>query len=136
MNYDEAREIEGNGWHWTTMNDGRIRTAAPCVRYTGDPDLPLGRPTKDEDFERCEPHATKEEAERHFYDYSVENARERQTDRWMDCAVCDGPTKRLFGTAGMGLLFSGGVPFCDEHFSKDALRELLPFTAGIRLMHS
>ena len=32
MNYDEAREIPGKGWHWTTMNNGVVRTAQPCIQ--------------------------------------------------------------------------------------------------------
>ena len=35
MNYDEAREFVRGGWRWSTMNDGVIRTAPPCIRFAG-----------------------------------------------------------------------------------------------------
>lgn len=117
MNYDQARQLaDGSGWHWTSMNDGRVRTAGPC---------------RDE-----APHATREEAERHFYEHSLEQAKERKCS-WTACAVegCPQPTQQTLGNTGFWLFFSE-TPLCDEHRSKDQLRELHPFTPGMELIHS
>ena len=142
MNYDSARQVALTadalgGWHWTTMNDGRVRPAAPCRRYIGPPldhRLPF-KPAEASDFETCEPHATKEEAERHFYDYSLEQVEEESYSSWQDCVVCGAATKTGLGTRSMALLFSGDA-LCDAHLSKEKLAELHPFQPGYQLIHS
>jgi len=138
MNYDQARQTKDGGWHWTTMNDGVVRTAAPCIRFLKpfDYSKPF-EPAKPEDIERCTPHATQEEAERHFYDYcfEAENIHENTTANWMDCAKCGAPTKRLLGNRSMSQTIQQEA-LCDEHFSIETLRELHPFRREMTLMHS
>ena len=135
MNYDQARQTKDGGWHWTTMNDGLVRTAAPCIEFEDMPIEEIGtRPSVVK--QRCEPHATQEEAERHFYDYCLEQVKEWTTSEWHSCIVCGAPTKRYLGNRHMGSLFSPGEAFCDEHFSPEALAEAEPFSPGIRLIHS
>lgn len=133
MNYDEARQDKNGIWRWTTMNDGRIRTAPPCIQFEEQPIEEIGRvPSKV--LGMCE-HATKEEAERHFYDDCLDRVKESESSHWMDCAVCGAPTKKLLGNRPFGVLFSE-QPLCDDHFSKETLAELHPFSTGIYLMHS
>lgn len=119
------------------MNDGRVRTAQPCIKFIGDPKLlePPYAPTKAEDWERCPPHATKEEAERHFYDFCLEQAKEHDGSHWMDCAKCGAATKKMLGNMGLGDLFHI-EPLCDEHRTKEVLADLHPFAPGIAMVHS
>jgi len=139
MNYDEARELKEGGWHWTSMNDGRVRTAWPCrrLRY---PDSKIAAATGlrnlgPNDFETCEPHATREEAERHFYDACLADTRDHGAGDWSGCRVCDAPTKTALGNLGLGRMFSP-EPLCDEHRTREHLAELSPFHGGIALIHS
>jgi hypothetical protein len=140
MNYDQARELQEGGWHWTTMNDGVVRTAWPCLRYVG-PNISnadfMESPAKPEDFERCEPHASKEEAERHYYDASLAEVRERAFADWSGCRVCDAPTKKTLENSGMAKAFSLNMDFlCDEHRTREQLAALHPFKADLSLIHS
>lgn len=78
MNYDQARQLKDGGWHWTTMNDGVVRTAEPCIKHIGDESDPAWflMPYNPDDWERCEPHATREDAEKHFYEWCIESLAE------------------------------------------------------------
>lgn len=143
MNYDEARQVVTGpdslgGWRWTTMNDGVIRTAAPCRRYTGPVRTVaemMREPVKGTDFTTCEPHASKEEAERHFYDYSLEQVEERDCS-WTSCSAhCGNPANKTLGNLGMALYFQP-TPLCDQHRSREELIALYPFKTGIALIHS
>ena len=106
MNYDEARQTKDGIWHWTTMNDGLVRTCPPCIQMTDVPIEDLGHIPVGV-LGRCE-HATKEEAERHFYDYCFEpeQIREGTNSHWLDCAKCGAPTKRLLGCPGLWSLIN------------------------------
>lgn len=131
MNYDEARPLKDGGWHWTTMNDGRIRTAPPCIRLTnGDWEHP--------EFERCEPHATQEEAEHHLYVYSLSEVRERTWTSAHRCEAegCEEWADKTLENDHFGQLFSAGTFLCDAHRTPEMLAELHPFQPGIRLIHS
>lgn len=136
MNYDEARQIESGGWHWTTMNDRKVRTAWPCLRYVG-PEKPLERMMNatPDDFERCAPHATREEAERHWYDACLEAVEESNFGDWSGCRVCDAPTKKGLGNPQMSRAFHVD-PLCDEHRTKETLSSLHPFKSGWQVIHS
>lgn len=70
MNYYSARQRRDGRWDWTSMNDGAIRRAGPCVNH-------------------YEGHATKGEAERHFYDSELDSLREARSkgDIQMKCEV-------------------------------------------------
>ena len=133
VNYDEERQTKGGHWHWTTMNDGVVRTCPPCIQVAEVPIKDLGR-VPVEVLSRCS-HATKEEAERHFYDDCLGRVTERGSEHWMDCGVCGAPTKRMLGNMDLSSLFHS-EPFCDEHLSEDSLKQLHPFETGIYLMHS
>jgi len=140
MNYAQAREIPGEGWHWTSMRDHETRTAWPCHRRKADaPALTFPLPPYDADeWERCEPHATKEEAERHFYDACLEEAlAETHEIGWLGCQMprCKAPTDKALGTHDLGHVF-GLVPLCDEHRNRDGLIARHPFKPGIQLIHS
>ena len=118
MNYDQARQRQSDGrWNWTTFNK-RIGTfrSGPCRDHE-------------------DGHATKEDAERHFYDDGLADVRESKSSSWHGCAVCDAPTKNWIGSPGM----DGAIPktpLCDEHRTREQLAELHPFRPGMSLMHS
>lgn len=117
MNYDQARQRESDGkWDWTTMNDGIIRATASCSSHCG--------------------HETQEEAERHFYDYSLDQVKETGVS-WTACEYpdCPNPTQRALGNLGFWLALSS-TPLCDEHRTKECLVEVYPFHAGMALIHS
>lgn len=150
MNYDKAREIPDKGWHWTTMNDRVIRTAWPCVRLKEGVTLSheFGLPPYDPDqWERCEPHATAEEATRHWYAASLAELHEETYGDWMGCQawlgmrpdgsaiVCDLPTKGGLGNRGMAGAFSGNA-LCEQHRTPEVVAALNPFHAGLEVIHS
>lgn len=138
MNYDGARELKDGGFKWSRENGGEVFTIAPCRWHTGDESDPLWylRPYRAEDWAECEPHATREEAERHFYDYSLGQVKE-QAVSWTSCSVsgCPAPASRALGTQGLSLYFSL-TPLCDQHLSADTLVALYPFEPGLQLVHS
>ena len=144
MNYDEARELRDNesgetrGWHWTTQRDRTIRPAWPCHRYTGDakPEDLLRGKADPADFETCEPHATREEAERHYYDACLEAVDELTFTDWSGCQVCDEPTKKGLGSKLLSRLFASPTPLCDAHRTREQLAELRPFKPGLQSIHS
>jgi hypothetical protein len=117
VNYDQALELETGGWHWTTFNDDVIRTAWPCLD--------------------CPPHATREEAERHFYEACLESVVERSTLESWRCAVsdCERPSWKTLGNPQMSRCFRP-VPLCTEHCNRATLRELHPFEPGLSVIHS
>jgi hypothetical protein len=140
VNYDEARAIPGKGWHWTTMRDGVVRTAEPCIRHVGDETHPLWymQPSKPEEWERCEPHATREEAERHYYDWCLSTATDIQlADQQLRCRAegCEAWTDTELGNRQLERMFNGD-PLCAEHRTRDVLATLHPFTPGLRSVHS
>ena len=117
MNYEGARQRESDGrWDWTNMRDGAIWRSGPCRSHD-------------------DGHATKEEAERHFYDDGLAHVQEHQSSSWHGCAVCDAPTKFWLGSRGLG----GAIPetpLCDEYRTRDVLAEMHPFSPGMTLVHS
>jgi len=117
MNYDQARQRETDGkWDWTTMNDGRIRAAASCIAKCG--------------------HETQEDAERHFYDHSLEQVKEAGVS-WTSCEYsgCESPANRALGNHGLWLALPL-APLCDVHRTKEHLTEVYPFEPGMSLIHS
>jgi hypothetical protein len=117
LNYDQARELETGGWHWTTRNDDVIRTAWPCLD--------------------CPPHATREEAERHFYEACLESVIERSIMEWRGCVApgCKRPAWTTLGNPQTSRYFRP-VPLCTKHCNRDTLRSLRSFEPGIMLWHS
>lgn len=138
MNYDEAREISGGGWHWTSMNDGVVRTAQPCIGPKGDipADYLIGVTKEPIEWERCSPHATKEEAERHFYDWCLSRLVETECESAERCEQgCGEWTNKTLENRGLSGLFKS-VFLCDEHRSKEVVATLHPFRPGIQIIHS
>ena len=141
MNDDCARELTEGGWHWTRMNGDQIRTAAPCRLYIGPTDKPIWDPvyTDPANWQRCEPHATREEAERHFYDYCLENL-VTETTEWMNCQAkdCDAPARLWHHNRGIGMAFSGGLSLCTNHYpyADELIQERYPFESGMQIWHS
>lgn len=137
MNYAEARQIPGRGWHWTTMRDGKVRPAAPCLTYIGDPGKLMSTMAAfdESDWVTCEPHPTKADAERHFYEHSISEARVQKWVTWMACEICDAPTREGYGTNLLSLGFAN-VPLCERHLSEEHLRAVRPFKEGIAIVHS
>lgn len=139
MNYDEARELKGGGWHWTTMNDGVVRTAQPCITILkpfepGSLDFSL-RPS---DITRCPPHATKEDAERHYYDWCLSTVSEiKLADQQRRCRAsgCSEWTDTMLGNRQLGRMFNGD-PLCDAHRTPEALRALHPYAPGMMSIYS
>lgn len=137
MNYDEARQLPEGGWHWTTMNDGVIRTAPPCISFKKplDPAKPF-EPVAPEDVVRCDPHETKEGAELHFYHYCLNSLKETE---WTTARLCDAGcetwTNKSLSNLGMGGYFPE-VFLCDFHRHPRQVGELHPFQGGIQLVHS
>lgn len=153
MNYDQARQLADGGWHWTSMNDGYVRTAWPCKRpadgvtFRLGTDMSLGKTPisawkagaivpDDAAWITCEPHATREDAERHYYDASLEGATTEYAISWMACAVpeCPEPTTKMLGNVGQELF--NGDPLCDAHRTREQLAALHPFAPGLALIHS
>lgn len=140
MNYDEAREVPGKGWHWTTMNNGMVHTAEPCIRHVGDESDPMWylKSSTNADWERCEPHATRAEATQHFYDWCLSTVTEIKMGNQQLCcraAGCRTWTDTLLGNQQMGRMFSGD-PLCDVHRNRETLARLHPFSPGLRVTHS
>ncbi len=131
------------------MNSGHVHTAWPCLRLAegvalrlrmedgynearrGDEVVPW-----EEAWVTCDPHGTREEAERHYYDASLAEASEYMVS-WRACAIpeCPNPTQRSLGNRGFDRHFQV-VPLCDEHRTREQLAALYPFTPGMAFIHS
>lgn len=159
MNYDEARPLaDGSGWHWTSQNDGLSRMAWPCRRAADGVEFRFGGLSgarigaglppmltamrngsvvpDDEAWVTCEPHTTREEAERHYYDASLDAASEWDCS-WTACEVpeCPNPTQKMLGNMRLGRHFNA-TPLCDEHRTHEQLASLHPFAPGMQVIHS
>lgn len=45
MNYDQPRQLESGGWHYTSMNDGRVHPVGYCMSH--------GPHDSEDDARRC-----------------------------------------------------------------------------------
>ena len=144
MNYDEARQIEASGkWNWTTMNDGRIRTAPPCyypdfdweaadVRdaiVRGEKMEPTGR-------ERCD-HPDRLSAEQHYWESQLHGIREERLDldTIRERSRCQVP--HCWSWEDWRMHWPGGYvidSLCDRHRFESG--NLHPFREGIQVIHS
>lgn len=125
MNYEEARQFENGKWNWTNYNDSVNRDYAYVIWPCRDP-----APDK----KRCD-HDTREEAERHHWEWEIEHTRiepwdeESASDR-LRCRVKGCPawqTRTAFWPDGFR-----AEPLCDEHGPAD----VWPFEPGMRSIHS
>ena len=137
MNYDEARQLRDGGWRWTTMNDGIIRAAAPCMTILRqfDPGAPF-KPLEDGDFSLCPPHPTREDAEQHFYDHCLAGLVQVEDEAAHRCAAgCGEWTNKCLENRGLYGIFRA-IFLCNEHRTPEKVAELRPFEPGIQLIHS
>lgn len=117
MNYDQPRQLEKGGWHYTTFNR-RIGTFP--IGYCAD--------------HKNEPHATEEEARRCYQQYKL-NERLKLDLTYGDYNPCDLPECETLTNRGYGL---DGWPegrLCDEHRTKEVVAGLIGELAGDS-MHS
>lgn len=117
MNYAQARQRQDTKlWDWTVMNDKIIHRHDPCS-------------------ESCA-HETQAEADKHFYDWSLEQVQEyTDSDVQRKCAVCGTWTQKSLGNHQFWLVISPEF-LCDEHRNKDELMKLQPFQSPIILIYS
>lgn len=118
MNYYEARKRSDGKWDWTCMNDGRIWKTAPCADHENG-------------------HATKAEAERHFYNYELCRLRE-VASMPKEMHQCDAPGCATYthkGFVGMKL-FTETTWLCKLHFSREVVPGIHPFSEGIIIWSS
>lgn len=115
MNYHKARQTaDKTGWDWTTMNDGQIWRSGACRDHGAGG------------------HATREEAERHFYDGELDRLRESEhADQQFKCAVCGAWTTKALGTN-----YVGPVDLCDEHRNREGFEQAYPFVPGMSITAS
>lgn len=122
MHYEEARELEGH-WNWTTIDDriGMVPFVIPPCLHGG---------------AHCD-HATSTEAERHRYDYELNQIRFYRLSgehRWYRC---DYPGCVLLETVHS--VWPGGYRFdslCDLHANLAAIRDIVPFAPGLISVHA
>jgi hypothetical protein len=114
MNCYEARQREVDGrWDWTVMNDGIIRRAGPCRDHE-------------------DGHSTKEEAERHYWDYELSRLKEHTTGGHYPCEVCGALTNKELSWHHIGPT----ARLCDDHRSREQFERLNPFEPGLSVVSS
>ena len=119
------------------MNDGVVRTAQPCLTILRPFDhLKPFEPLAPEDVKRCEPHATREEAERHYYDWSLGGVSESTFRGAEKCEYgCGEWTNKALGSRQLGGHFPATY-LCDLHRTTAILASLRPFEPGFAVTHS
>lgn len=105
MNYDQPRRLDTGGWHYTSMNDGRVHAIGACRDHLD------------------APHATEDEARACYREY--ERTRIKLDSKWSDWSgceyrKCDVPTKTA-ATAGEW----GMASLCAEHLTIECAIEAL-----------
>lgn len=155
MNYDEARQRERDGrWDWTTANrrlgtfpDGYCAgwytwTQADADRLAMPLDRLLEEQEKDHGAYRAkfhtDGHATKEEAERCYYEYSADHLYE--SGPWSPEQKCRYPECRQLAEMGLENRGYAGcfslMLLCNVHRTVEVMRELQPFKPDMRHIHS
>jgi len=127
MNYDEAREIRGSDgkptgrWHYTSANRrAGTRPIGYCLEHEG--------------------HPSREEAERCYWQWEIDQAQQREGARTVDgvadgrmtCKLCAAPSVGRYVLPGAWL----ELDLCAQHFNRDGLRVAWPFVPGQSRMHS
>ena len=117
MNYDQPRQLQSGGWHYTTMNDGRIGAIGYCMDH------------------RDSPHATEDEARACYRNYELEQRTrlDGTLGSYNPCEAasgCEVLTNRC-------VTIGGWVKWrlCDEHRTAEVVAELYGPLAG-NSMHS
>lgn len=115
VNYYAARKRKTDGrWDWSRMNDGQIVAAGPCVDHD-------------------DGHDTKEGAELHYWEWTTAGFTVHQAaGQQRPCEKCETWTSQFIELADGGNL----AFLCPEHTNVEAVRELVPFEAGIQIASS
>ncbi len=117
MNYYEARQqLKSKSWCFTYMNDGEIYTDSCCLDHdiTG--------------------HATKEEAEKCFYNHQVKNLLEFKYQGYEKCQIkgCNRRTNVALGPKGS----YHSTYLCKKHRNKEGYMQVNQFEEGITIISS
>jgi len=107
--YDQPRQLKTGGWHYTSMNDGRVRPAGYCAGHA--------------------PHATENDARRCWRDYQLNEQLnlDGTIGHWNPCEYpgCDTLTNRAASIGGWLRWL-----LCDTHRTKACCAELYGELAG------
>lgn len=113
MNYDQPRMLaDGRGWHYTSMNDGKVHAIGYCWHH------------------KDEPHPTEDDARRCYRDYLL-NERLQLTGSSREYHRCEAKGGCEILTNKIAVL--DGWPrwwLCDEHLSKFQCELLFGELAG------
>lgn len=112
MNYDQPRQLKTGGWHYTSMNDGRVWAVGYCADHRGTP------------------HATEDEARACYTRYLMEQR--TQFDGTLGSYnPCEAPSGCATLTNRCAVI--DGWPkwrLCDEHRTPEIVAELHGPLAG------
>ncbi len=110
MNYDQPRKLADRGWHYTSMNDGRIHPIGYCAGHG--------------------PHTTEDAARRCYRDYELNERLQLDgtVGHWNPCEQdgCEVLTNRQARINPWGPSWL----LCDEHRTKDVCAGLYGELAG------
>lgn len=158
MNYEQARERQADHrWDWTNMRDGSVWAVGYCGGWndwTPEQAARVGMPMaalqadlekKDGPFREkfhTDGHATKEEAERCFYEYCLDRVREAEIASAqyrcrfpLESGQCGAWTSKALESPGYSGCFEPTF-LCDDHRTREGLRAVRPFHPGLCLIHS
>lgn len=115
MIYYQARQRLDGRWDWTGMRDDLIFRTGPCIGHD-------------------DGHATREEAERHFYEYEIERLKEVEI-QWFRCSHpgCHELSRKGLETPR---LYPFPEALCDAHRTTEVFREIKPFYTNIAIVSS
>lgn len=119
MKYFRARQrLVDKRWDWTVDQDQVIAKAGPCVLHS-------------------DGHATREEAERHFYDWDLQTLLTFTEGNEKTKHECEAPGCKTLTDRGLATRFRWKVQwFCDLHRVKPIYEMLNPFEPGIEIQQS
>jgi hypothetical protein len=111
MNYDQPRQLKEGGWHYTSMNDGRVWPIGYCRDHDG--------------------HATEDEARRCYRDYELNECLRLDGGTWANhWQKCDYPGCENLTNKPVMIGGWHRWTLCDEHRTKECCTELYGETAG------
>ncbi len=115
MKHYAARRLESGRWAWTVQEGDAISQSGPCVLHGNG-------------------HTTKEEAERHFYDWDCQTLSQVKEERHGKSHDCEIPWCRVFTGRGMATKFHPDpLWLCSEHRFRHIYTMLRPFKAGVEV---
>lgn len=141
MNYYDARPLlDGEGWHYTCRNDGRVWPVGYCSPKRTCPDcngdsfmLRSNCATCDNKgvvtVDGCPPHATKEEAYECATRYMIDHAREVRVSTEHSVPRCEYEGCYRLVEDGFALQYGFGIPsltiLCPAHRNKESIAETI-----------